>query len=79
MALELFKWYKRPSRLGGNYFFIYRMRSQWNYDLIKFGPSFVWSKENLGFIYTEPYHKIDISERSLERLVKGIFEWKWFR
>jgi len=77
---ELFKWYKKPPHLGGDYFFIFKQRSQWEHDLIRYNPKEdSWTKENLGFIYgDEVKEKIDIPEKSLQRLIKGLFVW-WLK
>lgn len=78
--IKLSTLYKKHS--GGNYFFVYKMRPPWEYDTIEYDPeNKTWIKEKLGFIYSElGEHKLsNIPNRNLHQLIKGLYEWKWFR
>jgi hypothetical protein len=81
MTIETFKWYKKPSHLSDDFFFIYKMRPPWEHDIVRYVPQDEsWVKENLGFIYTEPYQqKVNVPEKALRRLITGTFEWNWFK
>jgi len=76
---ELFKWYKGTSGMRDKYFFIYKQRPPWEYNVIKYDDiENSWSNENVGFIYAETWkdHKISIVPvKDLERLIKNIFMW----
>jgi hypothetical protein len=76
---ELFKWYRESQSKRRQLFFIFKQRPHWEHDLIRYDPEAdAWVKENLGFIYgEETKEKIDIPEKSLRRLIKGLFVWTW--